>query len=46
VAKVFRALTDVNAEGHAIRRPQTLERLTAVIGRDESLPRQVLAIAP
>lgn len=30
VEDLFRALTDINAEGHAIRRPQTLQRLLDV----------------
>lgn len=32
VEDVFRALTEINAEGHAIRRPQTFARLAAVAG--------------
>jgi ABC-type dipeptide/oligopeptide/nickel transport system ATPase subunit len=32
---VFRALTDINAEGQAVRRPQTLAELMAVTGTDE-----------
>ena len=30
--KLFRALTEINADGQAVRRPQTLERLAAVCG--------------
>jgi WD40 repeat protein len=32
VEHMFRALTDINAEGHAIRRPQTVAQLQAVTG--------------
>ncbi|MEM7024476.1 MAG: ATP-binding protein [Pseudomonadota bacterium] len=32
---LFRALTDINADGHAIRRPQTLAELVEVAGGDE-----------
>jgi hypothetical protein len=32
VEHLFRALTDINAEGSAVRRPQTLAELTAVTG--------------
>ena len=35
VENLFRALTDINAEGNAIRRPQTLAKLLAVTGPDE-----------
>jgi ABC-type dipeptide/oligopeptide/nickel transport system ATPase subunit len=35
VEHLFRALTDINAEGQAIRRPQTLAELMAVTGTDE-----------
>lgn len=42
VEHVFRALADVNAEGHAIRRPQTLADLAAVAGGDETNVRAVI----
>lgn len=32
VEDVFRALTEINAEGHAIRRPQSFARLAAIAG--------------
>lgn len=32
--QTFKALTDINAEGHAIRRPQTIAQLMAVTGAD------------
>ena len=35
VEHLFRALTDINAEGQAIRRPQTFAELVAVTGSDE-----------
>ena len=35
VEHLFRALTDINAEGHAVRRPQTLAELKALTGSDE-----------
>jgi hypothetical protein len=35
VEHLFRALTDINAEGNAIRRPQTLAQLVTVTGSDE-----------
>ena len=34
VEHLFRALTDINAEGQAIRRPQTFAELVAVTGSD------------
>src|SRR5262249_23648228 len=33
---LFRALTDINAEGHAIRNPQSFRRLCDVTGVDEA----------
>lgn len=36
VEDLFRALTDINADGQAIRRPCTLARLVAVTGADEA----------
>ena len=33
---LFRALTDINADGHAMRRPQTLAQLQAVTRADET----------
>jgi energy-coupling factor transporter ATP-binding protein EcfA2 len=35
IEHLFRSLTDINAEGSAIRRPQTLAELVAVTGTDE-----------
>jgi Novel STAND NTPase 1 len=35
VEHLFRALTEINAEGSAIRRPQTFSQLVAVTGSDE-----------
>jgi WD40 repeat protein/ABC-type dipeptide/oligopeptide/nickel transport system ATPase subunit len=35
VEHLFRALTDINAEGSAVRRPQTLAELMSVTGSDE-----------
>jgi len=42
VEDLFRALTDINAEGHAIRRPRTLAQLAAISGADESAVRLVI----
>ena len=42
VEDLFRALTDINAEGQAIRRPCALERLVAVTGATESALRCVV----
>lgn len=42
VEDLFRALTDINAEGQAIRRPQTLRQLVAVTGADEQKVRTTL----
>lgn len=42
VEDLFRALTDINAEGQAIRRPCTLERLAAVTGAGEPALRCVV----
>jgi Novel STAND NTPase 1 len=42
VEHLFRALTDINAEGSAIRRPQTLAELTAVTGSDEQTLREII----
>lgn len=42
VEDLFRALTDINAEGQAIRRPCSLERLVAVTGAEESALRCVI----
>lgn len=43
VEDVFRALTEINPEGHAIRRPQTFGRLAAVAGCSPDELRQALA---
>ena len=42
VEHLFRALTDINAEGNAIRRPQTLAQLVAVTGSDEQTLRNII----
>src|SRR5262249_60395310 len=34
VENLFRALSDINADGHAIRRPQTAQSLIAVTGAE------------
>ena len=42
VEHLFRALTDINAEGNAVRRPQTLAELVAVTGSDEQMLRNII----
>lgn len=42
VEDVFRALTDINADGQAIRRPRTLRQLTAITGGTDAAVRQVV----
>jgi hypothetical protein len=42
VEHLFRALTDINAEGSAVRRPQTFAELMAVTGSDEATLRDIL----
>jgi hypothetical protein len=42
VEKLFRALTEINADGQAVRRPQTLERLAAVTGSDQATLENVI----
>jgi WD40 repeat protein len=42
VEHLFRALTDINAEGNAVRRPQTLAELMAVTGSDEPMLRDII----
>jgi WD40 repeat protein len=42
VEELFRALTDINAHGNAIRRPQTFADLVAVAGTTEESLRKVL----
>lgn len=39
---LFRALTDINADGQAIRRPRTLSQLTEASGADTAHVRQVV----
>ena len=39
---VFRALTDINADGQAVRRPCTLAALTAIAGGDETAVRNIV----
>jgi hypothetical protein len=41
VENLFRALTDCSADGNAVRRPQTLRQLIAVIGASEPVLRHV-----
>jgi hypothetical protein len=42
VAAVFRALTDTNADGYAIRHPETLTKLAQIAGVDASVVRRAL----
>ena len=42
VEDMFRALTDINPDGRAIRRPRTLRQLVAATGADEREVRQVV----
>jgi len=42
VERLFRALTDINAEGQGIRRPQQFGRLVAVSGGDEEALRLII----
>jgi hypothetical protein len=42
VEELFRALTDINADGHAIRRPQTFEDLVALTGTNSGRLRVIL----
>ena len=42
VEDLFRALTDINADGHAVRRPRTLGQLIAVTGALESTVRRIV----
>lgn len=42
VEDLFRALTDINADGQAIRRPQKLSQLVAVAGGDEASVRRII----
>lgn len=44
VERSFRALTDINADGQAVRRPQTLGELMAVTGASEQTLRTVLDV--
>ena len=46
VEHLFRALTDINAEGNAVRRPQTLAELVAVTGSDEQTLRTIIDLFP
>lgn len=39
---LFRALTDINAEGQGIRRPQQFDRLVAVTGGDREVLRRII----
>lgn len=43
IAELFRALTGIDADGNAIRRPQTLAQLSAVTTADESLLTQIIS---
>ena len=43
VEDLFRALTDINPDGHGIRRPQTLGRLAAITGTSVDTLNQVIA---
>lgn len=42
VEGVFRALTDMNSDGHAVRRPRTLGQLVAVTGAPEDVVRNIV----
>lgn len=42
IEDLFRALTDINADGQAIRRPQKLSELVAVTGGDEAAVRRAI----
>jgi hypothetical protein len=42
VEDIFRCLTDINADGQAIRRPRTLRELVAVAGVEEARVRSVI----
>jgi hypothetical protein len=42
VEHMFRALTDINAEGQAIRRPQILAELMSVTGSDEQILKEIV----
>jgi energy-coupling factor transporter ATP-binding protein EcfA2 len=44
VERLFRALTDINADGQATRRPQTLGELVAVTGASENALRTVVDV--
>ena len=46
VEHLFRALTDTNAEGSAVRRPQTFTELRAVTGSDEQTLREIIDSLP
>src|SRR5262249_13753646 len=39
---LFRALTDTNAEGHGIRKPQRFDKLCAITGAGEDLVRAIV----
>ena len=40
--QIFRALTEINADGHAIRRPQRLRELVAISGSDAETVRTIV----
>jgi flagellar basal body-associated protein FliL len=42
VKDMFRALTDINADGHAVRRPQTFRQLVSVTAADENVLRDTV----
>ena len=42
VEDLFRALTDINSDGHAVRRPRTLGQLVAVTGASETVVRRIV----
>ena len=42
VEHVFRALTDINADGHAIRRPQSFEALCHITGAEADILRRII----
>jgi hypothetical protein len=44
IEEIFRALTEINAEGQALRRPRSLRELIAIAGSDEARVRGVIEL--
>ena len=42
IEEIFKALTEINAEGQAVRRPRTLRELMDVVGSDEARVRGII----